>query len=96
MVLPATLRQWLLAGKIHGDLVRDSWKYVNLYLIGQARELRRKKARWLALRLLTQVNMNYLDAESIFMTLKTLILLFLPTGMKRMANELFLSSKRTK
>jgi len=83
MLLPRMIRGSILTGRINNEGICDSWKYVNAYIIGQARALRRKGHRWMGLRLLRELNIKYLDVRLIFMILKSLILMLLPPGLRK-------------
>lgn len=86
--IPLTAHTWMHDGKIPENALRDSWKYVNSYLLGHAYVLRQKGDRWLALKLLGEINGRYLDSASIRICLWFLILLFLPLGMGRAVKRL--------
>jgi glycosyltransferase involved in cell wall biosynthesis len=88
VALPKTMREWSVQGKIATEMLSDSWKYVNLYLVGQSRLLRRKRARFWAFYLLREMNPRYIDTETALFMVKTFILLLLPLGLRDAKNRL--------
>lgn len=82
-VLPGTVEAWMRQGRVPEELVPASWRYLNAYVMGQTRALRRKRERRLAWRFMAQVKPRHLDFRLLVMACNSVILLLLPMGLKR-------------